>query len=422
MRLKIFALDRLRRRSALLWHNQHDAQNLDRHSGGRIDRLGTPGSAAPGLPCSGIAAPVRLPNRAPTVRSCAEPGRAGLTVSKHHQGSAQTGSVPLVSDIARLCHHKGVFGASASGAPQPAGLGDASRRRVPFRTRFSATRRLLLRMKAGRHHRRRREANSVIRRGFTTRAIGARIAWEQIRPDRACTARLPRRRATSDAATAIAARPTRVVAAGPTRRMRAMRTEASRARATAAWAIAHPRALTALFQQVDEASGVGARIARRGHHRIVAGHLALQRKARIDPPHRRMEKQDCANRLLQQVGPVVMPAQMRELMDQHRPEFGRASDRAASTKAAQSPGLRNPRAAGTRAFSETSRRTGRWFSAINSRSAGSSIRHRNLTYSCGESAAPARPRRPRGPVPQPLSQSRARRKPPPRRQGRVISG
>ena len=49
-------------------------------------------------------------------------------------------------------------------------------------------------------------------------------------------------------------------------------------------------------------------------HRVVACHLAVQRELALDPPHTRHKKQQRFYNLLRQVGPVIAPAQVRQLM------------------------------------------------------------------------------------------------------------
>ena len=224
------------------------------------------------------------------------------------------------------------------------------------------------------------------------------------------------------AATASAARPTRVVAAGTNTK------NAGDAHGSIAGArdrgLSHrpsaPRA--ASFEQIDEASGVGAGIARRGQHGIVAGHLALQRKARIDPPDSGMEEEQSTDGLLEKVGPVVVAAQVRQLMDHDGPQFVGAEIAQRPCGKDNRPGCEIQGPQGRVPFPRPADGSDVSFRRSDSRSVGSSVRRQESRHSFGESAAPARRRRSRGPAPQRRWRSRAMKKATAQKAGRAISG
>ncbi len=74
------------------------------------------------------------------------------------------------------------------------------------------------------------------------------------------------------------------------------------------------------FEQVDEAAGVGAGIASSGEYRIVAGHLALDREAGVDPPDGGMKEENGPDSFLKEIRPVVVTAQVGEFVDEDGPE------------------------------------------------------------------------------------------------------
>src|SRR6266849_6448701 len=49
-------------------------------------------------------------------------------------------------------------------------------------------------------------------------------------------------------------------------------------------------------------------------HRVIASHLAVQRKSPLNPPDTGMEEQKGLHNFLGQIGPVIPPAKMSEFM------------------------------------------------------------------------------------------------------------
>src|SRR5262249_41975077 len=56
--------------------------------------------------------------------------------------------------------------------------------------------------------------------------------------------------------------------------------------------------------------GVPAWVRRPRQHRVVTSYFAVERQLALDPPHRRMEKQNRLDQLLDQVAPVVPSLQV----------------------------------------------------------------------------------------------------------------
>src|SRR5882724_6168682 len=79
----------------------------------------------------------------------------------------------------------------------------------------------------------------------------------------------------------------------------------------------------AFFQQRHETIGVPARVGRDSQHRIVTSHLAFYRKPVLNPPHRRMKKEESAHNLLNQICPIVTTSQVFEFVRQNNAEISR---------------------------------------------------------------------------------------------------
>ena len=74
---------------------------------------------------------------------------------------------------------------------------------------------------------------------------------------------------------------------------------------------------TAFFEQSDQRAGISARVSRCREHRIVARQLPLPRKASINPPDSRMKEKERSCDFLKEVGPSVISAKVRELVDEN---------------------------------------------------------------------------------------------------------
>jgi hypothetical protein len=77
------------------------------------------------------------------------------------------------------------------------------------------------------------------------------------------------------------------------------------------------------FGEAGEASSVGARSLCAADDSVVASHFALGAETALEPPERRVERENDQAKLLQQVGPVIHAAKMLRLMQHDLLKFGR---------------------------------------------------------------------------------------------------
>src|SRR5215469_2611465 len=84
----------------------------------------------------------------------------------------------------------------------------------------------------------------------------------------------------------------------------------------------HPATQKTFFGEADKRLGVRMRTETGSENGVVAGHFALERKARLDEPHGRMKEEDGLEDFLRQVGEVVPTAEVREFVHQDRVELG----------------------------------------------------------------------------------------------------